>query len=321
VDKIANVVENGDGSRMPESLRALFASNQAQEILAENHDDDSVRTASVEKRAKKTLPDALKEYQFKKKNEDSGDEDGKEYKDDDKDDKDDDVKQGKKASVRQRRIHFASAEQLSAEAVNAAKDAGDEELANTILAARHERRVRTAQRILDQAAEHAELQKKLAKRAEYRMSVVASAKAPVKTAAVKPNLKVKPATKVAAPVNGGFKEVSAMSTTEKTVIAQQYVSCGFPEAYVNEMLGINQPQTELPEDFKTALREIAASTMSDGVKRTVLSSMIKEANLTEEQRKRGEEYWTKDLPYVKDWADDLWSKAYDDDGSEDGATV
>jgi hypothetical protein len=137
------------------------------------------------KMAKKGLPEGLKKWMEEngkgKKSEDSDDEDSEKCPDcdcdpcecdEEKADKGPMKRKGPKGKSEKKAYHFSHASQLSAEAVEAAIEAGNEDLKNAILAARHERRVRLASKIERQVQAQQETSLKLAQRRAYREALV-----------------------------------------------------------------------------------------------------------------------------------------------------
>ena len=170
-------------------LKALIdaiGDEEVDRLQGEDHDDhDEASTSKHMKEAKKGLPEGLKKWmeengKGKKKSEDSEDEDHDDEDHEDEDHEDEEEMEGKgpmkrkgpKAKTEKKAFHFNHASQLSAEAVEAAIAAGDEDLKNAILAARHERRVRLASKIERQVQAQQETNLKLAQRRAYRLSLI-----------------------------------------------------------------------------------------------------------------------------------------------------
>lgn len=270
------------------------------------------------------VPPQLRDHVFKSKN--KKDESKEEEKDNDKKDekktkkekvevdvevKDEDgiednkmTKKGKEkmAQSRTRKIHFSSPDQISAEAVQAAKDNGDEELYNVILAARQERRVAMA-KTLETTLKNSELQQKLASRNQYRMDIVAKAENSEKNINVANNKVTQEKT--------AFKKVDSLSNVEKQTFAQIAASFGFPSTYTESILA-EKPVSDNLEDIKSVM----ASNIPLNIKKTVLSSMIKESNVHTDNVDRLKHYWIDELGYndpeAKEWVDE-W---LDDNTSE-----
>ena len=139
-------------------------------------DDDSDHKAGMGKEAKKGIPEGLKKWMEEngkgKKSEDSDEEDEDEDKEEEMEDKGPMKRKGPKGKSEKKAYHFNHASQLSAEAVEAAVAAGDEDLKDAILAARHDRRVRLAGKIERQVQAQQETNVKLAQRRAYREALV-----------------------------------------------------------------------------------------------------------------------------------------------------
>ena len=217
-------------------------------------------------------------------------------------------KRGRKASTstRVRRIAFVKPEQLSADAVIAAKAAGDEPLVQAILAERQNRRMRLAAKLVGDTKSQIDKQQKVAKRNAYRMSVIASTESTRKVLAGVKKITIKTAKTTD---SKGFKTVAAMNSAEKNEFVRKVVASGFPREYALAMLGDQKQGITAAEQ---AMRDVMSSNMPDDTKRVVLSGMVKEAKLDSEQVSRQLRYWKDDLGYGdKEWVDDLFSTKYD----------
>ena len=208
----------------------------------------------------------------------------------------DDASMVKHAPKRQaNKIIFDHPDQISAEAVEAAFSSGDEQLGNAILAARHERRVRLAKSIEKKIVAENDTQLKLAQRKAYREKLVQASE---KTA--KPKLANKS--------EDGFVKVSELSGQNKKAFAAKAAAAGFPSEYVAAMLG----ESVSVEDKTAPIREIMASSINTDVKKKAVTSMIKEATLTNSDYDRLINYWKNELGYGdQEWIDALFTKKYD----------
>jgi DNA-binding cell septation regulator SpoVG len=208
----------------------------------------------------------------------------------------DDASMVKHAPKRQaNKIIFNHPDQISAEAVEAAFASGDEQLGNAILAARHERRVRLAKSIEKKIVAENDTQLKLAQRKAYREKLVQASE---KTA--KPRLANKS--------EDGFVKVSELSGQNKKAFAAKAAAAGFPSEYVAAMLG----ESVSVEDKTAPIREIMASSINNDVKKKAVTSMIKEATLTNSDYDRLINYWKNELGYGdQEWIDALFTKKYD----------
>ena len=208
----------------------------------------------------------------------------------------DDASMVKHAPKRQaNKIIFDHPDQISAEAVEAAFGSGDEQLGNAILAARHERRVRLAKSIEKKIVAENETQLKLAQRKAYREKLVQASEETAKP-------------KLANKSEDGFVKVSELSGQNKKAFAVKAAAAGFPSEYVAAMLG----ESVSVEDKTAPIREIMASSINTDVKKKAVTSMIKEATLTNSDYDRLINYWKNELGYGdQEWIDALFTKKYD----------
>jgi hypothetical protein len=214
------------------------------------------------------------------------------------DDDDDDDKEAK--MVKRAPVAFTHPSQLSAEAVEAALAAGDKELANTILAARHERRVRLANKIQKTVQAQEEKAVKLAQRKAYRESLV-------KTASNKTS-KAKVAQKSPVVKEDKFVKISEMPRAAKTAFAEKALAEGFPAEYVQAVLGESVTSAEKTEEIKT----IMSSSLDVNTKKSAVSSMVRTATLTNSDYSRLINYWKNELGYGDvEWINALFTKQYD----------
>lgn len=228
-----------------------------------------------------------------KKLSEESDDDTEDDKDDSEDDDDKRIVKGKEpktAGV----IRFTHPSQLSADAVEAALAAGDKALANTILAARHERRLRLASNIERVVEAQKETQLKLAQRRAYRENLV-------KTAS-----EVKSEEKVSS--SNGFVKVSEMNDTAKKAFASKAIAAGFPQEYVAAMLNNEVAENKDLAEIKTVM----SSDLNSNVKKAAVSSMVKVATLTNADYDRLVDYWVNELGYGdREWVEALFTKKYD----------
>jgi hypothetical protein len=196
----------------------------------------------------------------------------------------------KKAS----KIVFTNPAQLSAEAVEAAVAKGNVRLANTILAARHERRLRLAGKIENNIKTAQAHNLKLAKRRAYREGLV-------KTAASTTKKTVKTARS-----NDSFTKASQLANGAKKAFAAKAIASGFPAEYVEAML--NTPVTEKP--VVVEIKQVMASNLTKNVKKTVVANMIKESELDSANINRCKDYWKNELGYGDpEWVDELFKNS------------
>lgn len=197
-------------------------------------------------------------------------------------------------------IVFSHPSQLSADAVEAAIAAGDIDLKNAILAARHERRVRLASKVETIVKAEAEKNQKLAQRKAYRESLVTKVANDEKAAQ-----KVKTAN---TKTESGFRPITNLPVNAKKAFASKALAQGFPQEYVDAMLGNNAPVADNTVDIKNVM----ASNLATSVKKTAVASMVKEATLSDADYSRLIDYWKNDLGYGdQDWIEALFTKKYD----------
>jgi hypothetical protein len=302
-------------SKLPEGLEA---------ILEQNIVDDSVRQAKkynfeLDKDEKSEEDDEKEEKKpkSKKPKDDEVEEECKEVCEDEEDDGEDDgdedsddVKMQKvrkmKKQGRMKKVCFTSADQISAEAIEKAKASGDEVLANTILAARKQRRIHLASKIAEAEAsmqrtaavvEEDEVSKKIQQRDEYRKKLAAR---------IESNIKQASASKIKVTVasNTEFKNPVAFKTAEKRAFAEAAIDQGFPKEYVVQMLG--EKTASVSTEAEDGIKKVMASDIPVNMKKAALQGMIKTAELDSAQKQRIIDYWIKDLHYgdeewVKNW--------------------
>jgi hypothetical protein len=208
--------------------------------------------------------------------------------DTDEDDEETESEMKKKAS----KIVFNDPSQLSAEAVEAALASGNTKLANTILAARHERRVRLANKIEDNIKTAQAHDLKLAQRRAYRENLVKTA-----------SNNAKKATTRTAKNTSEFVKAQDLNASAKNAFAAKAIASGFPAEYVEAML--NTPVAEAPAVAE--IKQVMASNLNPNVKRTVVASMIKESELDSANINRCKDYWKNELGYGDpEWVDELF---------------
>ena len=312
-------------------LKALIdaiGDEEVDRLQGEDHDDHDAESgmdhkAGMGKEAKKGIPEGLKKWMEEngkgKKSEDSDDED--EDKDEEEmEDKGPMKRKGPKGKSEKKAYHFNHASQLSAEAVEAAVAAGDEDLKNAILAARHDRRVRLAGKIERQVQAQNETNVKLAQRRAYRESLVqkVAEKMEDKKEAAMDKECEKCGSKYAgkgceacgyASNKSDMKEAKAFSSAARKAFAAKALAEGFPIEYVNARLGENSvPASDKLSDIKNVL----ASDLETNVKVAAASSMIKVATLSDADYSRIIDYWKNELGYGdQEWIDALFTKKYD----------
>ena len=229
--------------------------------------------------------------------EDSDDEDSDDEDMEDEDESDEDEDEEAEMEKRASKIVFNNPSQLSAEAVEAAIAAGDTRFANTILAARHERRVRLATQIETNIKTAQAHQTALNQRKAYRENLVKVASNNERRTATAQ----KPAAqKSALPT---FVKASALNNNAKKAFAAKAVAAGFPSEYVEAML--NTPVAESPKVAE--IKQVMASNLNNNIKKQVVASIVKEASLDAANINRCKDYWKNELGYGDpEWVDELF---------------
>jgi hypothetical protein len=227
--------------------------------------------------------------------EDEDSDEDTEDEDDDSDvdtDEDDEMTEESEMKKKASKIIFNDPSQLSAEAVEAALASGNTKLANTILAARHERRVRLANKIEDNIKTAQAHDLKLAQRRAYRENLVKTA-----------SNNAKKATTRTAKNTSEFVKAQDLNASAKNAFAAKAIASGFPAEYVEAML--NTPVAEAPAVAE--IKQVMASNLNPNVKRTVVASMIKESELDSANINRCKDYWKNELGYGDpEWVDELF---------------
>ena len=225
--------------------------------------------------------------------EDMEDEDEDESEEDESDeDEDEDEDEEAEMEKRASKLIFTHPSQLSAEAVEAAITAGDTRFANTILAARHERRVRLATQIESNIKTAQAHQTALNQRKAYRENLVKVASKNERRTAV--------AQKTAEPT---FVKASALNNNSKKAFAAKAIAAGFPAEYVEAML--NTPAAESPKVAE--IKQVMASNLNNNIKKQVVASIVKEASLDAANINRCKDYWKNELGYGDpEWVDELF---------------
>ena len=222
--------------------------------------------------------------------EDEADEDEDES---DEDEDEEEAEMEKRAS----KIIFNHPSQLSAEAVEAAIASGDKRLAKTILAARHERRVRLATQIETNIKTAQAHQDALMQRRAYRENLVRVAAQNEKRTVVAQNT-------VNISAEPKFVKASALNNSAKQAFAAKAIASGFPSEYVEAML--NTPVAEAPA--VNEIKQVMASNLNPSTKKQVVASMIKESALDAANINRCKDYWKNELGYGDpEWVDELFN--------------
>ena len=192
------------------------------------------------------------------------------------------------------KIIFNHPSQLSADAVEAAIASGDKRLANTILAARHERRVRLATQIETNIKTAQAYESALNQRRAYRENLV--------KVASKKETRTAVAQKAAEPT---FVKASALNNNAKKAFAAKAIAAGFPAEYVEAMLNTPAAQ-EAPQVVE--IKQVMASNLNVNTKKQVVASIIKVAELDSANINRCKDYWKNELGYGDpEWVDELFN--------------
>jgi len=329
--KLAEVQNGLHTAELPAEFREVLAEKMSDEVkkkLNKNkpseEDTDDLSDVppqflkNVKKKKKMHEDDESDEEESEEHDEDKKDHDDEDKKDHDDDDDEEDEKPKKKKSTAKEctcakkpctcgyaskmktasTIVFTHPSQLSAEAVEAAIASGDQKLANTILAARHERRVKLASQIETRIAEETDKNQRLAQRKQYRENLVAkvaSQEKTVKTASTRKS-------------SDEFVKVSNLASSAKRSFASKAIAEGFPKEYVDAILGNNI----VVADNTVEIRKVMASTLAPSIKKSAVSSMVKTATLTNADYSRLIKYWKEELGYGdQEWIDALFTKKYD----------
>lgn len=195
------------------------------------------------------------------------------------------------------KIIFNHPSQLSAEAVEAAIASGDKRLAKTILAARHERRVRLATQIETNIKTAQAHQDALMQRRAYRENLVRVAAQNEKRTVVAQNT-------VNISAEPTFVKASRLNNSAKQAFAAKAIASGFPSEYVEAML--NTPVAEAPA--VNEIKQVMASNLNPSTKKQVVASMIKESALDAANINRCKDYWKNELGYGDpEWVDELFN--------------
>ena len=327
LEELFNAIGDKEVDRLQAKSGTMYAGDEEDaEAMSEDMENGAMYHNST-KMAKKGIPPGLAKWmeengKGKKKSKDSDDEDDEDHEDhEDHEDDEDDAKgpmkrKGPKGKSEKKAYHFNHASQLSAEAVEAAVAAGDEDLKDAILAARHDRRVRLAGKIERQVQANKETNVKLAQRRAYREALVQK---------VAENMEVekKAAMEKECEKCGGvyagkncdcgaksdMKEAKAFSSAARKAFAAKALAEGFPIEYVNARLG----ETSAPAvDKLSNIKDVLASGLETNVKVAAASSMIKVATLSDADYSRIVDYWKNELGYGdQEWIDALFTKKYD----------
>jgi hypothetical protein len=317
--RLAEAKEPKDNKGLKALIDAI-GDEEIDRLQGEDHEDHEAAMdskAGWSKEAKKGLPEGLKKWMEENGKGKKSDSDDEEEEDEEEmEDKGPMKRKGPKSKSEKKAFHFNHASQLSAEAVEAAIAAGDEDLKNAILAARHERRVRLAGKIERQVQAQQETNLKLAQRRAYREALVQKVAEKMddeKEAAMDKTCEkcggVYAGKKCECGNDSEMKEAKAFSSAARQAFAAKAIAEGFPIEYVNARLG----ETSAPTvDNLSDIKNVLASGLETNVKVAAASSMIKVATLSDADYSRIIDYWKNELGYGdQEWIDALFTKKYD----------
>ena len=98
------------------------------------------------------------------------------------------------------------------------------------------------------------------------------------------------------------------SKASKKAFASKALAQGFPKEYVEAILGESKPVV----DNTVEIRNVMSSDLSENVKKSAVSSMVKVATLSDADYSRLVDYWKNELGYGdQEWIDALFTKKYD----------
>jgi len=312
--KLAEVKNGEHNNELPEEFREILAKKKSEDMPEEVEEMFKKKNKRDDKDADdlsdvpEGLRDHVKKMQEKAKGKNNGEEDKPKSKNAKMSEKcaeckcepcecDEKESGSEKGSMKKKAYHFTHPTQLTAEAIEAAQSSGNEDLVKAIVAARHERRVRLASKIEEKVAEEVEINEKLAQRKAYRESLVNKV------------VKAESSKRTKTSSSDDFVKVSNMSNSSKRVFAAKAIAQGFPQEYVEAMLGNNET---IKADNTEEIRNVMSSELSINIKKSAVSSMVKVAKLTDSDYSRLISYWKNELGYGdQEWIDALFTKKYD----------
>jgi hypothetical protein len=296
--KLAEVKNGEHNNELPEEFREILAKKKSEDMPEEVEEmfDKKNKGKDKEDGNLSNVPEGLRDHVRKMQEKAKGKKSEKsEEKSEEESEEHDEASE--KGSMKKKAYHFTHPAQLTAEAIEAAQSSGNEELVKAIVAARHERRVRLASKIEEKVAEEVEINEKLAQRKAYRESLVNKV------------VKAESSKRTRTSSSDDFVKVSNMSNSSKKVFAAKAIAQGFPQEYVEAMLGNNET---IKADNTEEIRNVMSSELSLNIKKSAVSSMVKVAKLTDADYSRLVSYWKNELGYGdQEWIDALFTKKYD----------
>ena len=295
--KLAEVKNGEHNNELPEEFREILAKKNSEdmpedveEMFKEKNKGKDKEDGNLSK-----VPEGLRDHVKKMQEKAKGKKSEKSEEDPEESEEHDEASE--KGSMKKKAYHFTHPAQLTAEAIEAAQSSGNEELVKAIVAARHERRVRLASKIEEKVAEEVEINEKLAQRKAYRESLVNKV------------VKAESSKRTRTSSSDDFVKVSNMSNSSRKVFAAKAIAQGFPQEYVEAMLGNNET---IKADNTEEIRNVMSSELSLNIKKSAVSSMVKVAKLTDADYSRLVSYWKNELGYGdQEWIDALFTKKYD----------
>ena len=299
--KLAEVKNGEHNNELPEEFREILAKKnsedmpkdmpkEVEEMFEEKNKGKDKKDGNLSK-----VPEGLRDHVKKMQEKAKGKKSEKSEEDPEESEEHDEASE--KGSMKKKAYHFTHPAQLTAEAIEAAQSSGNEELVKAIVAARHERRVRLASKIEEKVAEEVEINEKLAQRKAYRESLVNKV------------VKAESSKRTRTSSSDDFVKVSNMSNSSRKVFAAKAIAQGFPQEYVEAMLGNNET---IKADKTEEIRNVMSSELSLNIKKSAVSSMVKVAKLTDADYSRLISYWKNELGYGdQEWIDALFTKKYD----------
>ena len=295
--KLAEVKNGEHNNELPEEFREILAKKNSEDMPKEVEEMFEEKDKENDKKDGNlsNVPEGLRDHVRKMQEKAKGKKTEKSEKDSEESEEHDEASE--KGSMKKKAYHFTHPAQLTAEAIEAAQSSGNEELVKAIVAARHERRVRLASKIEEKVAEEVEINEKLAQRKAYRESLVNKV------------VKAESSKRTRTSSSDDFVKVSNMSNSSKKVFAAKAIAQGFPQEYVEAMLGNNET---IKADNTEEIRNVMSSELSINIKKSAVSSMVKVAKLTDADYSRLISYWKNELGYGdQEWIDALFTKKYD----------
>jgi len=207
-------------------------------------------------------------------------------------------------------IAFTSLDQISGDAVLAAESAGDDRLKQTILDARHQRRLAIASQIEkiqeQEVIKRASVTKKQTQDDSTLEQRQAFREALIKTAMEKDQNKS--VVETSSEENFGFKPVGELSFSEQDAFMKLAVKNGFPKEYVISMI---TPEVEDTEHLKPILEVISNKEMTRDSQVAAVTAMIKTSELSQKDLNYLKNYWSNQLGYpAKDWVESLFTSKF-----------